>query len=436
MPYIINKTNGQQLTIVQDASVDQTTDLTFVGRNYAGYGEIQNENVLKLLENFSNSTPPASPILGQLWYNTSNNSLNVCYAEASGTVAAKFKSLSKLNAGNTAPAEADQGQFWYDLINGQLNIWSGSEYITIGPEIGANIKAKWRGDFEYNALTAIPVFNIKAVLGSDDEVVAIVSAETYNMTNDYVDADSPTYPSYIEPVGANPGFTKIVKGITLQGAVTTTTSGITYGSSRNEVTGLSTSSFFWGTAGEALHALHANVADAASGISAETTNTNLRMWVPFINTTTNLAYKSSGITYNPADRVLYTIASAARYADLAERYEADAVYESGTVLIIGGKKEVTITDKYADTRVAGVVSKNPAYMMNSEAGSDETHPYIALKGRVPCKVVGSINKGDLLVTSTYPGYAASASSPDVGTIIGKALGTQSEGFGVIEVLVV
>ena len=55
MPYIINKTNGQQLTIVQDASVDQTTDLTFVGRNYAGYGEIQNENVLKLLENFLNN---------------------------------------------------------------------------------------------------------------------------------------------------------------------------------------------------------------------------------------------------------------------------------------------------------------------------------------------------------------------------------------------
>ena len=88
MPYIINKTNGQQLTIVQDASVDQTTDLIFVGRNYSGYGEIQNENFLKLLENFSSSTPPSNPILGQTWYNTSDNSLNVCYAEASGTVTA------------------------------------------------------------------------------------------------------------------------------------------------------------------------------------------------------------------------------------------------------------------------------------------------------------------------------------------------------------
>ena len=75
--------------------------------------------------------------------------------------------------------------------------------------------------------------------------------------------------------------------------------------------------------------------------------------------------------------------------------------------------------------------------MNSEAGSDESHPYIALKGRVPCKVVGSINKGDLLVTSTFPGYAACwASHAGEGSVIGKALGTQSEGFGVIEVLVV
>ena len=249
---------------------------------------------LKLLENFSNTTPPNNPILGQGWYNTSNNSLNVCYAEASGTVAAKFKSLSKLNASDTAPADVDQGQFWYDLVSGQLNIWSGSEYITIGPEIGANIKAKWRGDFEYNALVPdLPVFNIKAVLGTSDEVVAIVSAETYDMSDAYT-----TPPAYASRTST---FTKIVKGITLQGADPIT------GSSRSAVTGLTTSSYFWGTAAESLNALHANVADSAAGISAETTGTNLRMWVPFINTTTNLAYKSSGITYNPADRVLYTI---------------------------------------------------------------------------------------------------------------------------------
>jgi hypothetical protein len=75
-------------------------------------------------------------------------------------------------------------------------------------------------------------------------------------------------------------------------------------------------------------------------------------------------------------------------------------------------------------------------MMNSEAGSDETHPYIALKGRVPCKVVGYVKKGDLVVTSSTPGYGCAAISVSAGAIIGKALGSQSEGFGIIEVLVV
>jgi hypothetical protein len=74
-------------------------------------------------------------------------------------------------------------------------------------------------------------------------------------------------------------------------------------------------------------------------------------------------------------------------------------------------------------------------MMNSEAGSDETHPGIALKGRVPCKVFGYIKKGDLLVTSSTPGYATAASSVHAGAIIGKALEANSEGFGVIEVKV-
>jgi hypothetical protein len=373
--------------------------------------------------------------LGQTWYNTSDNTLNVCYSQAEGTTPAKFKTLSKLNSSYTEPEVADQGQLWYDLTVGQLKIWSGTEYVIVGPTTGANIKAQWQGDFEYNILTGLPVFNIKAILGSDNEVVAIVSAETYEMTNAYT--DSPTYPSFVESVDGNPGFSKIVKGITLQGAVTTTTNGITYGTSRKEVTGLSTSSFFWGTAGEALHALHADVATASSGISASSTNAAGPFYVPFINTVTSIAYTTSTITFNAATGVLDTTASRARYADLAERYEADAVYESGTVLVIGGEKEVTVTDKYADTRVAGIVSKNPAYMMNSEAGSDETHPFIALKGRVFCKVVGSINKGDLLVTSTFPGYAACwASYAEEGSVIGKALGTQSEGFGVIEVLVV
>jgi hypothetical protein len=75
-------------------------------------------------------------------------------------------------------------------------------------------------------------------------------------------------------------------------------------------------------------------------------------------------------------------------------------------------------------------------MMNSGAGTDKTHPYIALKGRVPCKVVGYVTKGDLLVTSTHPGYACVGQNIFSGAVIGKALENQFEGFGIVEVLVV
>ena len=423
MSYIINKTNGQQLTVVQDASLDQTTDLIFVGRNYSGYGEIQNENFLKLLENFSNSTPPATPLIGQTWYDNTTNTLNVCYAEASGTIAAKFKTLAVSNIGSAAPTDAVIGDLWYDSTTSQLKVWSGTEYVVVGPMTGASIRAQWRGDFEYDVLAPdLPVFNIKAVLGTNDEVIAIVSAETYDMSENY--SVSPAYPS------RTTNFTKIRKGITLQGADPVT------GSTRSEITGLSTSSYFWGTAAESLTSLYSEVAGSSSGISAQTTTTNAQFNVTFINSGTNAAYIDTGITYNPSTNILTTVASSALYADLAERYEADAIYDFGTVLIIGGDKEVTTTDQYASTAVAGIVSQKPAYMMNSAAGTDETHPYIALKGRVLCKVVGPINKGDLLVTSAHMGYATAAINPPVGAVIGKALGNQSEGFGVVEVLVV
>lgn len=132
----------------------------------------------------------------------------------------------------------------------------------------------------------------------------------------------------------------------------------------------------------------------------------------------------------------YGTASSAKYADLAERYHADAAYEPGTVLVIGGPNEVTACKTYADYKVAGVVSTAPAYMMNSDAGNDASHPFIALKGRVPCKVVGPVAKGDLLVTSNIEGHAQSYSNNvPTAAIVGKALEDLEDGLGVIEVMV-
>ena len=126
----------------------------------------------------------------------------------------------------------------------------------------------------------------------------------------------------------------------------------------------------------------------------------------------------------------------ATYADLAERYASDAPYEPGTVLVFGGEAEVTTTTMLASTKVVGIVSTDPALKMNSAAGNSETHPYIALKGRVPCKVIGEINRGDLLVTSDKAGYAKrSLGVPMIGTVIGKAIGNNESGEGIIEVFV-
>lgn len=127
----------------------------------------------------------------------------------------------------------------------------------------------------------------------------------------------------------------------------------------------------------------------------------------------------------------------ATYADLAERYAADAEYEPGTVLVIGGSAEVTTTTRHGDTARAGIVSTAPAYTLNAEAGDDSTHPYIALVGRVPCKVKGFVRKGDMLVTSTEPGYAEVAYANDnPNAILARALEDFEGTTGIIEVMVV
>ena len=134
--------------------------------------------------------------------------------------------------------------------------------------------------------------------------------------------------------------------------------------------------------------------------------------------------------------VLTGTATAARYSDLAERYETDAIYSAGTVVCFGGENEVTQSTDLYDSKVCGVISANPAHLMNAQAGSNETHPAVALTGRVPCKVMGTIRKGDLMVTSAMPGVAMSADERVPGTIIGKAIQDYTDGgIGVIEILV-
>lgn len=128
----------------------------------------------------------------------------------------------------------------------------------------------------------------------------------------------------------------------------------------------------------------------------------------------------------------YGVATQARYADLAENYQADAAYEPGTVLEFGGSRELTIAED-GSRRVAGVVSTNPAHLMNGMLRGPNVVP-LALQGRTPCKVRGHIQKGDMLV-SGGSGFARPDHNPQLGTVIGKALEDFDGIEGVIEVVV-
>lgn len=129
MPYILNKTDGRKLVTVEDGQIDQTTtDLTFVGKNYSGYGQILNQNMVKLLENFANGIAPAKPMIGQIWYDTVNKSIKVYNGS-------RFRSASLLDVVSTTPRDAVKGDFWFHESEQRLYINNGSKWVLIGPPI-------------------------------------------------------------------------------------------------------------------------------------------------------------------------------------------------------------------------------------------------------------------------------------------------------------
>jgi hypothetical protein len=157
------------------------------------------------------------------------------------------------------------------------------------------------------------------------------------------------------------------------------------------------------------------------------------------------AFTSTGITNLQANGVgnigsattffntVFAKATSAQYADLAEMYEADQIIEAGTVVCFGGAKEVTMCAEDACRRIAGVVSTNPSYLMNSGQTGDHVVP-VALQGRVPVKVTGQVRKGDMMVATTN-GRARAETNPRVGAVIGKALADFDGQDGVIEVVI-
>ena len=199
---------------------------------------------------------------------------------------------------------------------------------------------------------------------------------------------------------------------------------------------------------DAVH--YITFAEAISGVQRINTDTGItynpltnQMTIlgnilPGVNSPTDSG-QNIGSATNKWNTVYATVfngtATQAQYADLAENYLGDAQYEPGTVLVFGGDQEVTVTNQKSDRRVAGIVTTDPAHLMNSMLRGDFVVG-LALQGRVPCKVLGKVSKGDILVTSAIPGYAIVDNDPRVGTVVGKAVGTKSDDSrGYVEVVV-
>ena len=174
------------------------------------------------------------------------------------------------------------------------------------------------------------------------------------------------------------------------------------------------------------------VASVASTVALTATNTTAAThFITFVDGQTGAQGIETDVnlTYNPSTNVISSTAAAAQYSDLAERFEADAEYEMGTVMVIGGDQEVTQSTQEGSTDVVGIVSstEQAGFTMNTGAGTDATHPLIALAGRVQIKVIGPVNKGDRLIASATPGCARRADLDDCTSfnVIGRALETKT-----------
>jgi hypothetical protein len=217
MAYSIDRYNRTLLTTVQDGTIDQTTDLKLVGKNYAGYGEIQNENFVYLLENFAGPSQPPKAISGQIWFDSSASKLKFY----DGT---KFRTTGGAEISATAPSGLTEGDFWWDTSNEQLYAYNGADFVLVGPQDAGEgvtqMQSRTVRDTQgTNRSVIVSVIN--------DTVVHVISNEAFTIDN--TDAEN-----------LIPGFDVIKKGLTMVNTLAST----------GGVTG--TEHVYWGTASNAL----------------------------------------------------------------------------------------------------------------------------------------------------------------------------------------
>ena len=480
MAYTVNKSNSSASPnsyTVQDGVVNTQTDLSFIGKGYAGYGESIAENFLHLLENFSNSSAPTKPISGQLWYDSTNNRLKVysgsSFVPAGGNVPYQ----------SAAPSALTQGDLWIDSDTGQLYFYNGTSSILVGPPSATGTTSGFTfdsildsSDATQNITKLFNDGNLIAVISEDEftpkvalsgfatvkkgitlttaisdtkfqgtatdaDALGGVAAANYLRSNAN-DSTSGTLSVANDgglSIGADSDVTitvdsgggiiantiqdtditfKVNDGgstttvMTIDGSESRIGIGTTTPSTKLEVSGTTTSTAFAGPL----------TGDVTGNISSSGANT-MGTLVLSDKLTTQEIEPDTDATYDIGTSLkgyntVYAKATSAQYADLAEVYTSDSQYDVGTVVVFGGDAEITQSTLANDTAVAGVISEDPAYLMNS---GSEGQP-VALVGKVKCKVHGMISKGDLLTTSgEHPGHAKKAMSPVLGSIVGKAM---------------
>lgn len=439
MAYTVNRQNGSVLTTVADGTIDTTTDLTLIGKNYSGYGELFNENLVKLLENFSNGTQPSSPISGQLWWDSTNNILKVYTGAA-------FKVIGGSTSSTTQPSSAASGDLWFDSTNQQLYVYNGSSWVLVGPSFTS-----------ITGQSGALVSTIADNLGSNHVVVRLFVNDTIVAT---VSKDATFTPqtaiSGFATIGPGIQLSTAVSGAVFRGSATDsqtldgidstqflrsdtndTTSGvltvandggIVVGSDNDLTLTVSGANTFISNAtsdGDIIFRVNKSVGGVTSALSIDGATGALQPAaniIPTTNNTLNIGSASFKFANVYADTLNGT-AVEALYADLAERFEADAVYTPGTVVALGGAAEITAVNEEASDSVFGVVSGRAAYLMNAQAGNNETHPAIAMTGRVPVRVVGTVLKGQRLISSHIPGVARAAKTNEITgfNVIGRAI---------------
>lgn len=392
MAYTIVKSDGTVLTTIADGTINTTsTSLGLPGRNYAGYGQTLDTNFVHQLENYADTTPPPNPLKGQLWYNTNANTLYVCPTDG----------LSNANA-------------WVSLAVSSANSTTtfGSVQVT--------------GNLSANNVTAV-----NNVQGANGIFTNISVSSTANISSGTANIGTGNISSlFTQSINAGSQSTSV----TLTGVLTQNGAG-----TANSIAGTS----MWVTGGNLVVGgigsplgirtdsyYYANGANINFG--GTYSNSNVQALLPVYNgailaTTVTLTTLTTGSNTTAGTMTgNFTLSAGSRlqstYADLAERFESDAIYDAGTVVEMGGDKEITAVQYELSEDVFGVVSSTAGYLMNAMAGDDNTHPPIAVGGRVQVKVIGKVKRGQRLV-SAGNGMARAAQTGEATAfnIIGRSL---------------